>query len=152
MKTQERLLRGARFLAAAFALSLAPSLAAQQPAAPDAKTLAKYDLNKNGRLDPNELAAMQADEAKAAKTPVATTSGDSTDETVKLSPFEVTETNKGYYAANTMSGTRLNTKIEDLGSAISVVTKAQMSDFAMLDINDIFNYEASTEGTGNYTD
>ena len=27
-----------------------------------------------------------------------------------------------------------------------------MSDFAMLDINDVFLYEASTEGTGNYTD
>ena len=26
-----------------------------------------------------------------------------------------------------------------------------MSDFALLDLNDIFNYEAGTEGTGNYT-
>src|SRR5258707_13471922 len=25
-----------------------------------------------------------------------------------------------------------------------------MADFAMLDLNDIFNYEANTEGTGNY--
>jgi hypothetical protein len=32
-----------------------------------------------------------------------------------------------------------------------VVTKQQMSDFAMIDLNDIFNYEASTEGTGNFT-
>ena len=71
---------------------------------------------------------------------------------MQLSPFEVREANNGYYAASTMSGTRLNTKIEDLASAISVVTKQQMADFAMLDINDIFNYEASTEGTGNYTD
>jgi len=33
-----------------------------------------------------------------------------------------------------------------------VVNKEQMGDFAMLDINDIFAYEANTEGTGNYTD
>mgnify|MGYP001553585485 CR=1 FL=1 len=119
--------------------------------APDAQTLAKYDKNHNGRLDPDELAAMQTDEAKSAQVPVATT-GSPSDKVVELSPFEVSEDNHGYYAANTMSGTRLNAKIEDLGSAISVVTKEQMKDFAMLDINDIFNYEASTEGTGNYTD
>jgi hypothetical protein len=51
-----------------------------------------------------------------------------------------------------MSGTRLNAKIEDLAASITVVTKEQMADFAMLDINDIFAYEASTEGSGNYTD
>jgi hypothetical protein len=73
-------------------------------------------------------------------------------ETIVLSPFEVVDLNKGYYAPNTMSGTRLNSKLEDLGAAISVVTKEQMQDFALLDMNDIFNYEASTEGTGNYTD
>src|SRR5215213_10302023 len=70
---------------------------------------------------------------------------------VALSPFEVVSDNNGYYAANTMSGTRLNSKIEDLGASITVVTKQQMQDFALLDINDIFNYEAGTEGTGNYT-
>ena len=121
-------------------------------AAPTAAQLAKYDTNKNGRLDPAETTAMQADEAKARAavgTGSATAPGD---DTVQLSPFEVREANNGYYAASTMSGTRLNTKIEDLGSAISVVTKQQMADFAMLDINDIFNYEASTEGTGNYSE
>lgn len=68
-----------------------------------------------------------------------------------LSPFEVQSSNNGYYASNTMSGTRLNSKIEDLGASITVVTKQQMQDFALLDLNDIFNYEAGTEGTGNYT-
>ena len=123
--------------------------------APTAAQLAKYDLNKNGRLDPAEEAAMQADLAKAqaaATAAVGPGAAKAGEETVQLSPFEVREANNGYYAASTMSGTRLNTKIEDLGSAISVVTKQQMSDFAMLDINDIFNYEASTEGTGNFTD
>lgn len=70
---------------------------------------------------------------------------------MNLSPFEVVEDNIGYYSTNTTAGTRLNSKIEDLGASISVVTKEQMADFALLDVNDIFNYEASTEGTGNYT-
>ena len=74
------------------------------------------------------------------------------DQPVVLSPFEVAADTRGYYAANTMSGTRLNSKLEDLGSSISVVTKEQMHDFAMIDLNDIFAYEANTEGTGNFTD
>lgn len=74
------------------------------------------------------------------------------DETIVLSPFEVsTSGDKGYYSANTMSGTRLNSKIEDLASSITVINKGQMSDFAMLDINDVFLYTANTEGTGTYT-
>ena len=136
------------------AISLhAQSTAATSDAAQAARNLAKYDKNNNGKLDADELAAMQADQAKMAAAPVATSPGTTAgDDTVQLSPFEVREANNGYYAPNTMSGTRLNTKIEDLGSAISVVTKQQMADFAMLDINDIFNYETSTEGTGNFTD
>ena len=52
----------------------------------------------------------------------------------------------------TMSGTRLNTKLEDLAASISVVTKAQLEDTAAIDINDIFKYELSTEGTSQWTD
>src|SRR5882724_12001032 len=72
--------------------------------APDAKTLAKYDKNQNGKLDADELAAKQADDAKAASVPVASTPA-AKEEVLELSPFEVSETNNGYYARNTMSGT-----------------------------------------------
>ena len=71
---------------------------------------------------------------------------------VVLSPFEVVADNQGYHATNTTSGTRLNSRIDDLGASITVITKEQMADFALLDINDIFNYEAGTEGAGNFTD
>jgi hypothetical protein len=73
------------------------------------------------------------------------------DPTIVLSPFEVKAENKGYFAANSMSGTRLNSKIEDLGQSITVMTKEQMVDFAMLDINDVFDHMASTEGTGSFS-
>lgn len=71
---------------------------------------------------------------------------------VVLSPFEVVADSRGYYQGNTMSGTRINSKLEDLGASISIVTKQQMTDFGLLDFNDIANYEAGTEGTGNFTD
>src|SRR4051812_22103147 len=64
----------------------------------------------------------------------------STEEVVALSPFEVVSDTRGYFSANTMSGTRFNTKLEDLASSLTVVSKEQMADFAMLDINDIFLY------------
>ncbi len=108
-------------------------------AAVDAATLARYDTNRNGVLDAAEVAAKDAAAKEAA--------GD----VVALSPFEVVSDANGYFASNTMSGTRLNSKIEDLGQSITVITKEQMSDFAMLDINDIFDYMASTEGTGSYS-
>ena len=79
-------------------------------------------------------------------------SGAAAKDPVQLSPFEVVEDTKGYFSGNTMSGTRINSKLEDLGAAITVITKEQMADFAMLDINDVFLYSTSTEGSGDYTD
>ena len=86
--------------------------------------------------------------AQTTDSPPASEPDSRPDEVVTLSPFEVVAENKGYFASNTMSGTRLNSKIEDLGQSITVMTKEQMADFAMLDINDVFDHMASTEGTG----
>ncbi|MCX6952484.1 MAG: TonB-dependent receptor plug domain-containing protein [Verrucomicrobia bacterium] len=116
-------------------------------AAVDAKTLAKYDTNKNGKLDASEAAALQADEARAAA--AAAPGGD---QTIVLTPFQVSTTkDSGYFAENTLAGSRLNTNLSDLAASITVVTKQQMDDTASLDINDVFKYEASTEGSSTYT-
>ncbi len=157
MKSSNRLTQSLRRLILAQLCSalFVPFSLAQTASAPavDAAALAKYDKNKDGKLDAGETAAMQADQARAAGAVTTSTGSDSTDkDVVVLSPFEVVANNKGYYSANTMSGTRFNSKIEDLASAITIVTKEQMSDFAMLDINDVFLYAAGTEGTGTYTD
>jgi hypothetical protein len=119
----------------------ASSFYAQSVPAVTPEDLAKYDTNRNGVLDPAELAAKQA--AENAGVP-----GD----TITLSPFEVVAEAVGYFQSNSMSGTRLNSKIEDLGQSITVMTKEQMTDFAMLDINDMFEHMASTEGTHTYSD
>jgi len=141
------------FAAAGLAAMVSPPSQAQSvsPAAPTAAQLAKYDRNGDGRLDASEQEAMRADEERLRRDVGNPPAPNATEDLVQLSPFEVREANNGYYAATTMSGTRLNAKIEDLASSISVVTKQQMADFAMLDLNDIFNYEVSTEGTGNFT-
>src|SRR6185503_16620008 len=56
-----------------------------------------------------------------------------------------------YFAENTLAGSRLNTNLADIAASITVVTKQQMDDTASLDINDVFRYEASTEGSSSYT-
>ena len=99
----------------------------------------------------------EADPSRAAR-PIGPTDGAksaaavATEAAVELSPFVVSSaTDRGYQAFNTLAGTRLNSKLEDLGSSITVVTMQQMEDTAALDLNDIFRYEASTEGTANFT-
>ena len=87
----------------------------------------------------------------APTTPATSAPAARSDEVVVLSPFEVKAESNGYYSPNTMSGTRINSSIQDLASSITVVTKGQMQDFAMLDVNDVFLYAANTEGTGTYT-
>ena len=97
-------------------------------------------------------AVFAADSAANSSSASRKTTTPGADETLVLSPFEVRSDDRGYRASNTMSGTRLNSKVEDLASSITVITKEQMSDFALLDMNDIFLYEAGTEGTGTFTD
>ena len=147
-----KLARQLALVLACAAVVAPPALAQSAATAPDAAALAKYDKNKNGKLDPDELAVMEADKAKAAKAVTTTTSAPD-DKVVELSPFEVNAGgDKGYYASSTLSGTRLNSKLEDLGASITVVTKQQLEDTASVDINDIFLYEANVEGTGQFTD
>jgi hypothetical protein len=134
-------------LATAHAQSTAP---AATPVS-DAKALAKYDKNKNGKLDADELAAMRADEAKGVGNKAETSAAG--EETISLSPFEVNAgADRGYSASGTLSGTRLGSKLEDLPGSVSVITKQQLLDTAALDINDIFQYEVGTEGTKQFTD
>jgi hypothetical protein len=85
------------------------------------------------------------------KKPSSTT--ENADDVLVLSPFEVTaESQHGYLATSTLSGSRLNTKLDEIAASISVVTKQQLEDTGAVDINDIFKNELNTEGTHQYTD
>ena len=95
-----------------------------------------------------EVAARRAAAEKAAEK----AADAAKDGAVLLTPFQVsTSKDSGYFAENTLAGSRLNTNLADLAASITVVTKQQMDDTASLDINDVFKYEASTEGSASYT-
>ena len=86
-----------------------------------------------------------------AAAPTAATPAEEED-IVTLSPFVVDASKDvGYYAENTLAGSRMATKVADLGASITVVTMQQMEDTASTDINDVFRYEANTEGSSTYT-
>ncbi len=89
----------------------------------------------------------------APATPPATPAAVGKDgKTLELSPFVVTSTkDSGYFAENTLMGSRLNSNLADLAASITVVTKQQLEDTGSLDINDVFLYEANTEGAATYT-
>jgi hypothetical protein len=89
---------------------------------------------------------------EAKPVPVETTAPAKPDERLVLSPFVVTTTkDAGYFAENTLMGSRLNSKISDLAASITVVTKQQLEDTGSLDINDVFMFESNTEGASTYT-
>ena len=101
--------------------ALLPCLQAQS-AAPTAAELAKYDLNKNGVIDANEMAAL--DESRKS-------------DTVVLTPFQVsTEKDRGYAAGNTLAGGRTSTPLDLTPSSIQVMTKEFMNDFGITDFAD----------------
>lgn len=122
-------------LALTCTMAMAPSAWSQTTAEADAAARAKAEAD-----------------ARTAETPVTTAAVRPADDKLVLSPFVVTtEKDSGYYAENTLMGSRLNSKISDLAASITVVTKQQLEDTGALDINDVFRYEANTEGASTYT-
>ena len=122
-------------LAAAMVASLGVSRVSAQtaPAASvDAATLARYDTNRNGVLDANEVAALEADRrrAQAAASSTTTTSTNAAgDEVLTLTPFSVTaDADTGYIARDSLAGSRLNTSLKDTAASLSVMTKEFLED------------------------
>ncbi len=71
------------------------------------------------------------------------------DETVTLTPFEVsTSRDTGYQATETLSGTRIRTNLADVGSAITVVTKEFLKDIGATDSGSLLQYTTNTEVAG----
>lgn len=129
LKLPSRLRHGVRPLAPVLAVLLVPASMAQQAAPAPAEP-----------------------EQTERPVPVTRTDAPREDDTYVLSPFVVsTQRDRGYFAANTLAGSRMNTNIADLGASISVITKQQFEDTASTDLNDIFRYEVNTEGSLTYT-
>lgn len=98
------------------------------------------------------LSLAVASTAVAQTTPASSDDAANEEEVIVLSPFQVdTTSDKGYFAENTLAGSRMRTNVADLASSISVITVQQLEDTASTDINDVFRYEANTEGSSSYT-
>ncbi|MDQ8186532.1 TonB-dependent receptor plug domain-containing protein [Pelagicoccus sp. SDUM812002] len=68
------------------------------------------------------------------------------EEIFELSPFEVSgDDDQGYQAVDTLAGNRLNTKLRDVGSAISVVTTQFLDDVGATDNKTLLQYTVGTE-------
>jgi outer membrane receptor protein involved in Fe transport len=75
--------------------------------------------------------------ALAAATALAQTATPAKEEVVELSPFEVKSSDdRGYIAAETMTGTRVATQIKDLPYTVNVITSEFFEDFAMFQLDD----------------
>ncbi|MDQ8181139.1 hypothetical protein [Pelagicoccus sp. SDUM812005] len=64
----------------------------------------------------------------------------------ELSPFTVDAGDEaGYRATSTLAGSRLNMRLKDVGSAISVMTKELMNDVGATDAGTLLSYGLNTE-------
>ena len=122
-----------------------PSYLRWLTAAPACALLAVSSLLAQMATNPPAAPAPEANQPPAA-------APSDNQEVVEMSPFQVqASATTGYYSANTLAGTRLNNNIADLASSITVVTAQQLEDTASQNINDVFRYEANTEGARTYT-
>lgn len=73
----------------------------------------------------------------------------SDDAVFDLSPFTVSaDSDTGYQATSTLAGTRLNTEMRDVGSAISVLTEDFFNDTGATDAETVLSYALNMEVSG----
>jgi outer membrane receptor for ferric coprogen and ferric-rhodotorulic acid len=101
---------------------------AQAPAPQPASVLAKYDVNRNGVLDPDELARKRSDDDAAQKG------------MVTLNPFEVrTDRDTSYGALNSNSISAFNMELLKAPVAADIFTEQFMEDVATTNVEDLLN-------------
>ena len=83
----------------------------------------------------------------APPTPPADSSGtpSTANPVITLSPFTVTtDTEKGYLATQTLSGTRLNSSLRDVGAAMTIFTERLLDDLAASSVADLLAFAPNT--------
>ncbi|HRE84045.1 MAG TPA: TonB-dependent receptor plug domain-containing protein, partial [Opitutaceae bacterium] len=84
--------------------------------------------------------------AQVASPSTTETTGRNDDDVMKLSPFEVRpDEDVGYQAANTTSGSRLNTSLKDTAAAISAFTPEFLSDIAATSVTEMLAFATNAE-------
>lgn len=75
--------------------------------------------------------------------------GASNEEVVELSPFVVSaDSFQGYYASQTLAGSRLKTRVDEVASSIQILTPEFLDDIGATNANELFLYTTSTESSG----
>ncbi len=119
-------------LALLASLLSAPAGAQTAPAAsavPTPAQVAKYDKNKDGKLDAAELAALRADEAKAVP---------ARDDAVLLNVFEVkADESDTYDATNTNSVTGTNLSLSKTPLDAKIFNRQMLDDMGTVDMTDM---------------
>lgn len=88
-------------------------------------------------------------DSASAKPTAATSTG--SQETIVLSPFEVSvASDQGYAARETLAGTRFKTELKDVPAQISVMTLEFLQDIATVDVEDAFRYSINVENRAEY--
>ncbi|MDO8541333.1 MAG: TonB-dependent receptor plug domain-containing protein [Opitutaceae bacterium] len=121
-------------LAASLLVFTCGRFASAQSAAssPTPQQLAKYDRNHDGKLDASELAALQADEARAASSAAAK------DDALTLTPFEVSaDPNDTYDATNTNSVTGTNTPLSKTPLDAKIFNRQLMDEMNVTDMTEM---------------
>jgi hypothetical protein len=72
-------------------------------------------------------------------------SAETAEEVIELSPFEVSGSQTGYYATETLSGTNLKTDMRSLANPITVVTQELMEDIGATSYKDVVDFLPSTK-------
>lgn len=73
------------------------------------------------------------------------------EEVITLSPFSVSgEAEEGYQAKTTLAGTRIRAKVEDIGSALQIVTSQFLKDTGATDTQSLLTLTTGTEVGGLY--
>lgn len=76
---------------------------------------------------------------------------DESGDVYELSPFVVdTRSDEGYYATNTLAGTRLNSSLKDVSSPISVFTLELMEDVGATNMQEALMYSVSVQNENEY--
>jgi outer membrane receptor for ferric coprogen and ferric-rhodotorulic acid len=84
--------------------------------------------------------------ADAADAPRPAPAAPTTAEVVELSPFTVaTDKDTGYFAENTLAGSRLNTSLRDTANSVSVFTREFLDDVAITSLTELVQYSVNSE-------
>ncbi len=99
------------------------------------------------RFSPRALAALGVALSSALSVPAQTAPTPASDEIVTLPDFTITSTAPSeYMASESITGTRVASKIQDLPFAVNVVTAEFMDDFNALEFGDQFAYTSNVIG------